>query len=136
MAEAIRSSVPPPASVPVPPRPPVPWAPPDSPAPQHRPAQQGPAQQWTAQHRPAQQWPPQPLAPAPPRQPGVNGFAIAALVVGLAGGPVVGAWLASVAIRQIRANGGTGMGMAVTGLVASIAWTLAIVVPITVSLVV
>jgi hypothetical protein len=84
----------------------------------------------------SQQWPSQPFSPAPPTTPGVNGFAIAALVVGLAGRPVAGAWLASVAIRQIRANGGTGMWMGVTGLVASIVWALAIVVPISVSLIV
>ena len=120
MGEAIRSSVPP-APVPGPPRPPVPWAPPE------------PPRQTPSQHAVA---PVLPRPPAPARPPGVNGFAIAALVVGLAGGPVIGMWLASVAIRQIRAGGGTGLWMAVTGLVASLVWTLAIVVPVSVSLVV
>jgi hypothetical protein len=72
----------------------------------------------------------------PPHRPRVNGFAVAAFVVGVAGGPVVGIWLASVAFRQIRARGERGRCMALTGLLASIIWSLAIIVPITVSLVI
>jgi hypothetical protein len=83
--------------------------------------------------------PPPPPASAPvvpPTPAGVDGFAVAALVVGLAGGPVFGIWLATVAIRRIRAGRGNGMWMAVTGLVASIVWTLALLVPVAISLLV
>jgi hypothetical protein len=72
----------------------------------------------------------------PPRRPHVNGFAVAALVVGVAGGPVIGIWLASVALRQISERGDRGRWMALTGLLASIIWSLAIIVPIMVSTVI
>jgi hypothetical protein len=68
---------------------------------------------------PSYQDAPQPEAAAVP--PGVNGFAVAALVFGLLGG-VLGIIFGIAAIRQIGRTGQRGKGLAAAGLVAAVVW--------------
>ncbi|MGH3389044.1 MAG: septum formation family protein [Actinomadura sp.] len=68
-----------------------------------------------------------PFPTAPPRLPGgpsgkTNGFAIAAMVLGILGGVLLSVVLGIIALVQIRRNGDAGRGMAVLGLVASATW--------------
>jgi hypothetical protein len=60
----------------------------------------------------------------PPPQRGTNGFAIAALVLGLIGGMILGAILGFVALAQIRRSGQQGRGLAIAGIITSGIWTL------------
>lgn len=62
--------------------------------------------------------------PGPPPQRGTNGLAIAALVLGLIGGVVLGAVLGFVALAQIRRTGQQGRGLAIAGIALSGVWTL------------
>jgi hypothetical protein len=68
---------------------------------------------------PSYQDAPQPERAAVP--PGVNGFAVAALVFGLLGG-VFGIIFGITAIRQIGRTGQRGKGLAAAGLVAAVVW--------------
>jgi len=83
--------------------------------------------------------PPPYFGPMPPPPAGTNGFAVAALVVGIVGGilgSLVGGALGIVALRQIRRTGQQGRGLAIGGLVAAGGWllvTLAFVVAIVLS---
>jgi hypothetical protein len=63
--------------------------------------------------------------PAPPPR-GTNGFAVAALVLGLLGGVLLSVIFGIVALSQIKKRGQGGRGMAIAGLVLSGAWTLVI----------
>lgn len=64
--------------------------------------------------------------PPPPPGPGTNGFAIAALVLGILGGFVLSIIFALVALRQIKRTGQSGKGMAIAGLVLGIIWMVVI----------
>lgn len=64
--------------------------------------------------------------PPPPRQ-GTNGFAIAALVLGIIGGFVLSVIFGIIALSQIRRSGQSGRGLAIAGLVISGVWTLLVV---------
>ncbi|MEU9332467.1 DUF4190 domain-containing protein [Streptomyces sp. NPDC048290] len=87
----------------------IPPPPPDSQPPYGgNPPPPGPYPQWN--------WPP----PQPPRRPSVNGFAVAALVLGiLCLVPLLGLVLGVVALVQIRRSGERGKGMAIAGVVLS-----------------
>jgi hypothetical protein len=70
-------------------------------------------------------------APPPGRRAGpgkANGFAVASLVLGLAGITVIGAVLGIIfgiaALRQIRRTGQRGRGLAIAGVVCSVIWLL------------
>ena len=76
--------------------------------------------------------PPAPYLPPPQRAPGVNGFAIAALVCGILAIVPVAIICGCVALYQISRNGGTGKGMAIGGLVAATLWVVGIIVAVTV----
>jgi hypothetical protein len=56
-----------------------------------------------------------------------NGFAIAALILGLLGGVLLAVIFGITALVQIRRNGESGRGMAVAGLVAAAVWLVGIV---------
>ncbi len=102
--------------------------PPHQPRPQYGPPpgyQQGPP--------PGYQQPP-PGYGQPPK-PGTNGFAIAALVLGIIGGAVLSVIFGLVALSQIRRTGQSGRGMAIAGLVLSGVWLLAIAVAASVAIV-
>lgn len=58
---------------------------------------------------------------APPK-PGTNGFAVAALVFGIIGGPLLAVIFGHVALNQIKRNGQGGRGMAITGAVLGYLW--------------
>lgn len=75
----------------------------------------------------AQPWPGYGYPPPPPVQRGTNGFAIAALVLGLLGAVPLGIIFGIVALRQIKRSGQQGKGMAIAGLVLSVVWLLLIV---------
>jgi hypothetical protein len=57
-----------------------------------------------------------------------NGFAVAALVLGLLGGWLLAIIFGCVALSKIRRTGARGRGLAITGLVASGIWVVALVV--------
>ncbi|MGE5827137.1 MAG: DUF4190 domain-containing protein [Micromonosporaceae bacterium] len=78
-------------------------------------------------------YPTQPFPPAAPK-PGVNGFAVAALVLGICGGPLLSVIFGIIALRQIRRTGQQGRGMAIAGLVLSAVWVLAIAIGVAVAL--
>ncbi|GGY90180.1 DUF4190 domain-containing protein [Streptomyces poonensis] len=96
------------------PPPPGPYPPPGQPYPYQHPH---PPQPWPQSYAPYGSLPP------------VNGFAIGALVLGvLCFVPLVGMILGTVALVQIRKKGERGKGMAVSGMVLSLAGTLLLVV--------
>ena len=72
--------------------------------------------------RGAQPWA-QPPAPAGR---GTSGLAIAAFVVGLLGGAIVGAVMGIAALLRMRRSGKGGRGFAIAGIALSAAWTLII----------
>jgi hypothetical protein len=57
-----------------------------------------------------------------PRQYGPNGKAVTAFILSLAGGSIIAAILAVVALGQIRDTGQSGRGLAIAALVISILW--------------
>lgn len=60
-----------------------------------------------------------PAAPAPQK---TEGFAIAALVLGLLGGTVFALVLGFTALKRVKENGTKGRGLAVAGMVAGMIW--------------
>ena len=68
-----------------------------------------------------------PCAPAPPAGP-ANGWAIAAFILGLLGGFLLGIIFAIVALRQISDSRQRGKGLAIAGLALSIIWGAALTV--------
>ena len=60
--------------------------------------------------------------PAPPPGRGTNGFAVASLVFGIIGMPLLGTIFGCVALSQVRKTGQDGRGMAVAGLALSALW--------------
>lgn len=109
------SQYPPPAQYPPPPQyPPTEYSPP----PQYPPTEYSPTA--PPGYYPTQQYPP--TAP----KPGVNGFAIASLVLGICSGPLLAVIFGIIALRQIRRSGQRGRGMAIAGLVLSGIWVLAV----------
>ncbi|WP_410661189.1 DUF4190 domain-containing protein [Amycolatopsis sp. lyj-112] len=83
------------------------------------------------QHQPS---PPQwmAVAPGPAAPAGRNGFAVAALIMGILGlcglSLIFGLIFGIVALVQINRTGQTGKGMAITGIVLSLVWVLVITV--------
>ncbi|MET9882410.1 DUF4190 domain-containing protein [Streptomyces sp. NPDC006430] len=76
--------------------------------------------------------PPYPYWPAPPpqqtdREPALNGFALASLMVGLLCVPPLGVVFGIVALVQIARKGERGRALAITGLAVSLAMTVALV---------
>src|SRR5438445_725672 len=68
-----------------------------------------------------------PVSPAgPPSQAGTDGFAIAALVLGILG--VFGVVFGIIALRRIRRTGAHGRGLAIAGIVLSCSWIALIAV--------
>lgn len=63
--------------------------------------------------------------PLPPQNRGTNGFAIAALVLGILPGIVLGMVFGIVALVQTRTSGESGRGLAIAGIVLSGLWTVA-----------
>jgi hypothetical protein len=57
---------------------------------------------------------------------GVNGFAVASMILGLIGGIVLAVVFGIVALVQVNQRGQRGKGFAVTGLVASVVWILGV----------
>jgi hypothetical protein len=66
-------------------------------------------------------------APRPPQKPPLNGFAVAALIVGLIGGIGLSIVLGVVALIQIRRKGQRGKPLAIIGIALSLVWVLVIV---------
>lgn len=95
------------------------------------PAGTGPAGWYPPPHHPLPGYP-QPGHPPPAR--GTNGFAIAALVLGIIGGFVLSAIFGFVALRQIRRSGQGGRGLAIAGLALSGLWALLFVVGVAVAI--
>ena len=62
--------------------------------------------------------------PPPPASAGTNGFAIAALVLGLVAVIPLGLIFGFVALGQIKRSGQQGKGMAIAGVVLSVAWLI------------
>jgi hypothetical protein len=97
----------------------------------------------TNQHHPSpppQQYgpPPQPYGPPaawPPRptRPGVNGFAIAALVLSIVGGILLSVIFAFVALGQVKRTGQKGRGLALASLAVSGVWVLVFAILIAVA---
>lgn len=69
----------------------------------------------------------------PLKAPGTNGFAIAALVLGLLGGILLSVIFSIVALRQIRRTGQGGKGLAIAGLVLSGLWAIGVAAVIAVA---
>ena len=63
----------------------------------------------------------------PPRAPGTNGFAIAALIFGIIGGALLGYIFGFIALSQIKRSGQNGRGLAIAGLILSAMWTIGII---------
>jgi hypothetical protein len=63
-------------------------------------------------------------APKPPPKPPLNGFAVAAFIVGLIGGVGISVVLGVVALLQIRRKGQRGKPLAVIGIALSLVWIL------------
>jgi hypothetical protein len=78
-------------------------------------------------------YPTQPSA-APAAKPGVNGFAVAALIFGICGGPLLAVIFGIIALRQIKRSGQRGRGMALAGLILSAIWVVAIGIGIAVAI--
>ncbi|MSZ76883.1 MAG: DUF4190 domain-containing protein [Actinobacteria bacterium] len=55
---------------------------------------------------------------------GTNGFAIASMILGIIGVALLGLIFGLVALSRIAKTGEAGRGMAITGIVTSIAWML------------
>jgi len=70
---------------------------------------------------PAPGYPTPPPAPTPT---GTNGFAIAALILGIIGGVLLSVIFGFVALSQIKRTGQKGRGMAIAGLIISGAWVV------------
>lgn len=70
--------------------------------------------------------PPYPPQPAYPTKQGTNGFAIAALILGILGGVLLSVIFGIIALRQIKRTGQSGRGMAIAGLVISGLWVLVV----------
>jgi hypothetical protein len=68
-------------------------------------------------------WPYQPYPP-PAANPGVNGFAVASLVLGITGGVPLSVIFGIVALVQMRTRAYRGKGMAIAGLVLSGVWVV------------
>lgn len=100
------------------------WVPPSGPPPQPGPSGPGfgPPGQQAEQPWDGYGLPP----PPPPRGPGTNGFAIAALVLGILGVFVLSIIFALVALHQTKRTGQSGKGMAIAGLVLGIIWMVII----------
>lgn len=81
-------------------------------------------------------YPPAGLPPGAqvPRTPGTNGFAIAALILGILGGILLSVIFGFVALNQIRRSGQSGRGMAIAGLVLSGLWTVGIAVAVIIAI--
>lgn len=60
--------------------------------------------------------------------PSTNGFAIAALVIGILGGSVLGIIFGHIALSQIARTGQAGRGMALTGLILSYFWLAVMII--------
>ena len=65
-------------------------------------------------------------APKPPARPPLNGFAVAALIVGLIGGIGISIVLGVVALLQIPRKGQRGKPLAIAGIALSVVWVLVI----------
>ena len=65
--------------------------------------------------------------PPPQQQAGTNGFAIAALILGILGVVFLSVIFGIIALVQIKRRGQRGRGMAIVGLVFSALWTLLVV---------
>jgi hypothetical protein len=110
-------AAPPPGSYGSPyPPPPGPYGPPNS-------AQPGP---YGSPYPPPYGYP-----PPPPPAARTNGFAIAALVLGIIGGILLSIIFGIVALVQIKRRGDNGKGLAVAGLIISGAWIVLIALVIT-----
>jgi hypothetical protein len=64
----------------------------------------------------------------PPRQPGTDGFAIAALIFGILGGVLLSVIFGFVALSRIKRSGKGGKGLAIAGLVLSGLWIVLLVI--------
>lgn len=73
---------------------------------------------------PGGHWPPGYGPGGPPPKRGTNGFAIAALILGLLGGILLSVIFGIVALRQIKRTGEGGKGMAIAGLALSGLWVV------------
>jgi hypothetical protein len=101
------------------------------------PGQPYPGQPYPGQPYPGQPYPGQPsyLPPAgtgwpPPGRPSVNGFAIAALVLGILPGAVLAVAFGVVALNQIGRRRQRGQAMAIVGIVLGSLWTILFVLAI------
>jgi hypothetical protein len=90
-------------------------------SPSGHPPQDYPPQGYPPQGHPPQGYPPQGY---PPPDPGVNGFAVASLVLGIIGGILLSVIFGIVALVQMRRRPYRGKGMAIAGLVLSGVWVL------------
>lgn len=99
---------------------------PPSPPPSDGPPPAQPA--WPAGPPAPAPWPAQPGPPVPPHSPGTNGFAIAALVLGIIGGCLLGFIFGFLALRQIKKSGQDGRGMAIAGIILSALWLVVAIV--------
>lgn len=113
------------------PTPQAPWAPPDAGrSPPPPPYQQGQPPGWSPPGYPHSAYPP-PGYP-PPQAQEINGFAIAALALGILGVIILSPIFAIVALRQIPRRNQRGKGLAIGGLVATAAWVVLIPIGIVV----
>ncbi|HEX7746724.1 MAG TPA: DUF4190 domain-containing protein [Micromonosporaceae bacterium] len=113
-----------------------PGPPPDPSAPGH--------DRWPHQRQPGDPSPPgyptQPAYPAlpgyppPVPEPGLNGFAVASLVLGIIGGILLSVIFGIVALVQMRKRPYRGKGLAIAGLVLSGVWTLGLIALIVVAI--
>jgi hypothetical protein len=74
------------------------------------------------------------LQPFPPPNPGLNGLAVASLVVSLCSGPFLATIFGIIALVQIKRRGGSGKGLAIAGLTISGIWYLAFAVALIVAI--
>jgi hypothetical protein len=82
-----------------------------------------------------ERWPHQPYPPPRPPHPGVNGFAVASLVLGIIGGVLLSVIFGIVALVQMRRRPYQGKGMAIAGLALSGVWVLGLATLIVVAIV-
>jgi hypothetical protein len=91
----------------------------------------------TTQYAPPPGWGPQTASPygvVAQENTNLNGFAVAALILGICGGLLLSVIFGIVALVQIKRNGGRGRGMAIAGLVLSGVWLLAIVIGVIIAI--